>query len=126
MKGFRSHHHPPSLDFFLAQHPQTFTIASIWRCQSNFRFSPNNRRSSEGSAVRKSANDGNNIEDAAKQHRNFQTSARLGRPWGQAISSWGDMPKYRVTHFCEALSHVPVAAEKSILSTASVLSANDP
>jgi hypothetical protein len=24
MKGFRSHHHPPSLDFFLAQHPSNF------------------------------------------------------------------------------------------------------
>jgi hypothetical protein len=29
MKGFRSHHHPPSLDFFLAQHPQTFTRGDI-------------------------------------------------------------------------------------------------
>jgi hypothetical protein len=27
-----------------------------------------------------------NIEDAVKQHRNFRTSARLGRPWGHAIS----------------------------------------
>ena len=29
MKGFRSHHHPASLDFFLAQHPQTFTEAVV-------------------------------------------------------------------------------------------------
>jgi hypothetical protein len=48
------------------------------------------------------------VEDAVKQHRNFRMSARLGQPWGHAISSRGDMPKYRVTHFCEALLHVPV------------------
>jgi len=29
MKGFRSHHHPPSLDFFLAQHPKTYTRVDI-------------------------------------------------------------------------------------------------
>jgi hypothetical protein len=29
MKGFRSHHHPPSLDFFLAQHPKTYTAGDM-------------------------------------------------------------------------------------------------
>jgi hypothetical protein len=33
MKGFRSHHHPPSLDFFLAQHPKPSTNAEMLPAQ---------------------------------------------------------------------------------------------
>src|SRR5258706_12372751 len=43
---------------FRAEHVSVGSIASIWRCQSYFRFSPDSRRSSEGSASPKSAING--------------------------------------------------------------------
>jgi hypothetical protein len=40
------------------RHISTLPITSIWRCQSYFRFSPDSRRSSEGSACLKGAING--------------------------------------------------------------------
>jgi hypothetical protein len=43
MKGFRSHHHPPSLDFFLTQRPKTCTIPEVGSALATPHFDPRDR-----------------------------------------------------------------------------------